>query len=135
MEQLAAGEVSLVAQVEVFGRDFGGGRQAQAALLGLQVARQGDGWRVLRDGAHPLANFQLVADQRQACGVAVAEHGQGRLAHLGQTGHRQIAQGRQRRDQPHGLDDAGGGDIQPLGAQRPRGANQPAGRRAIGRVP
>ena len=87
---------------------------AGGVCLRLQVALQRHGRRLRRDLAQRLADLEALADQRQRRGVAAAEHGQHRLVQLGQAGHRQLAQRRQRLGQPHRLDDAGRRGVQVL---------------------
>ncbi len=135
VQQLAARAVGVVAQIQVQLVGGGGRPQAQTALPGLQVALQGDGGRIRRHLAQLLADLQLVADELHRRRLAVTEHRLDRLVQLGHARHRQLAQGGQRLAEPHRFDDAGAGNVQPLGAEQVRRVGHPADRAALVVVP
>src|SRR5690348_11747206 len=107
MEQLTAGTVGVITQVEFECFDSGRGLETQAALSRLQITLQ---WnrRCLRWYlAQFLANLQLIAYESHRSCIAVAEHRLDGFMQFSHTRHRQIAQSRQRIAKTYRLDNAG----------------------------
>ena len=132
MQQLAAGEVVFLAQIE---REFpagGLGFQAQALLRDGQVLRQRHAGHAFRHAAQRFAHHQPLVQQAQrqrTCVISTgpAEDRLGGVVHLGQPRQAQTAYGGQRLAQPHGVDHLGARRIEFVLAQHPGTAGQPFG--------
>ena len=104
VQQVTAGQVGGLAQVQVVVPGHRFWPQPQVTLLGLKVLLQrhhgcGGGHR-----PEPLADHQAALDEPGEQVAALAQHGPGRLGDLLQPGQRPAAQRGQRFGQPHGLD-------------------------------
>ena len=126
VQQVAAGQVGGVAQVEFERALQRLGFEAQAFLLLLQVALQGHGGHIGRHLAQALAHRQGAVDELQRRGIAHEHGGAHRFVHVVQARRAVAAHGGQRVRQPDGLDDVGRRAVDLVRAQQPRHPRQPA---------
>ena len=125
MQQVAAGQVVRLAQVQVIVAGLGLGAQPQAALLVMQVPLQRNHGRRGGHRTEPLADHQAPLDEPDEQVAALAQHGAGRLGDLLQARQRPPAQRGQRLGQPDRFDHVRGRRRNPLVAQHGGGLGQP----------
>ncbi len=110
------------------------GLQPQAPLQPVDVLLQRDHRRLLGHLAEAVADHELGAHERQRDVGAVAQHGAGRVEQLVEARERPLPHAGQSARQPRRIDHLRGGGIEPLRAQQPRRAAQPARDREILRL-
>jgi hypothetical protein len=110
VQQPAALQVDLPAQVEVDVAGLRGGRQPQPPLRCGHVAGDRHAGGLPRHAAEALADDKPALDQLEPQRVALAQHGERGVGDLGQAGDGPTAQRRERVGQPGRLDDVGAGD-------------------------
>ena len=134
MQEPAALAVDLAAQVQ---RDLlrpRFGLEPEPALELGHVLLERDHRRLVRHGAQPMPDHELLAHDLQGQLGAEAQHRAGGVEQLVQPGERAVADAGQRHRQPRRVDDLRGARVQALGAQQPRGAREPARHGLLGDV-
>ena len=125
MQEMAAAEVILVAQIQIELLRQGFWLQAQAALLLLQILLQRHSGHIRRDAAQFLAHDQPRAYELQRRILAHADDRSNGLIDFIQSGGGSFAHGGQRIAETCGFNDVRGGAVDVLLTHQPRDFGDP----------